>query len=75
MVCRNLEDVYELFLLGTLGREGDLEINEHLSRGCPNCIYQLREATLTLYLLAQTATPARLKPKQTSRLMRRLKKK
>jgi Fe-S oxidoreductase len=75
MVCRNLEDLYELSLLGTLEGEEAREIAEHVARGCPNCIYQLREATLTLYLLAGTAKPARLKPKQKSHLLRRLKKK
>lgn len=75
MVCRNLDDVFELFLLGTLDREEGSQINEHLLRGCPNCIHQLREATLTLYLLAQTTKPARLRPKQKSQLLHRLRKK
>jgi len=75
MVCRNLDDLYELFVLGTLDGGDGREIAEHVSRGCPTCIYQLREATLTLYLLAQTAKPARLKPKQKSHLLHRLKKK
>ena len=75
MVCRNLDDLYELFVLGTLDGGDGREISEHVSRGCPNCIYQLREATLTLYLLAQTAKPARLNPKHKSHLLRALKKK
>jgi hypothetical protein len=75
MVCRNLEDLYELFVLGALDSGEGREIAEHVSRGCPNCIYQLREATLTLYLLAQTVIPARPRPKQKSHLLRALKKK
>ncbi len=75
MVCRNLEDVYELYLLGTVDGPESRDISEHLARGCPNCIHQLRDATLTIYLLGQTVKPARLNPKRKSRLLHRLKKK
>jgi hypothetical protein len=75
MVCRNLEDLYELYVLGTLDAGDGRDIPEHVSRGCPFCLLQLREATLTLYLLAGTVKPARLKPKQKSHLLNRLKKK
>jgi hypothetical protein len=74
MVCRNLEDLYELYVLGTLDAGEGRDLSEHVSRGCPYCLHRLREATLTLYLLAGTAKPARLRPKQKSHLLHRLKK-
>lgn len=74
MGCQYLEDLFELYLLGTLCR-GDLAaVDEHLARGCPNCLEQLREAALTVYILAQPARAARLDPKHKSQLLRRLRK-
>jgi len=75
MGCQYLEDVYELYLLGTASGEDCASVSEHLERGCPECIEHLREAALTVYLLGQPARPARLDPKQKSRLLRRLRKK
>jgi predicted anti-sigma-YlaC factor YlaD len=74
MGCQYLEDLFELYLLGTLCREDLAAVDEHLARGCPNCLEQLREAALTVYILAQPARAARLNPKRKSQLLRRLRK-
>ena len=74
MGCQYLEDLFELYLLGALCREDVPAVEEHLARGCPQCLEQLREATLTVYLLAQPARPARVNPKHKSKLLRRLSK-
>jgi predicted anti-sigma-YlaC factor YlaD len=75
MGCQYLEDLHELYLLGTLAAEDAAGVTEHLQRGCPACFENLRQATLTVYLLSQTTRPARLDPKSKSRLLRRLRKK
>jgi predicted anti-sigma-YlaC factor YlaD len=75
MGCQYLEDLYELYLLGALSPQDSAAVGEHLERGCPSCFENLREATLTVYLLSQPARPARLDPKAKSRLMRHLHKK
>jgi hypothetical protein len=72
MVCRNLGEKYELFLLGALSPGESAEITEHLSRRCADCLAHLREASLTVYLLAQSARPARPDPKLKSDLLKRL---
>jgi len=74
MGCQYLEDLFELYLLGALCAEDVAAVDEHLARGCPQCLEQLREATLTVYLLAQPVRPARLDPKHKSRLLRRISK-
>jgi len=75
MGCQYLEDLYELYLLGALSPQDSAAVGEHLERGCPSCFENLREATLTVYLLSQPARPARPDPKLKSRLMRHLHKK
>jgi hypothetical protein len=72
MVCRNLGEKYELFLLGALSREDAAEISEHVLRGCEDCLAHLREASLTIYLLAQSTRPVRPDPKLKSGLLKRL---
>jgi predicted anti-sigma-YlaC factor YlaD len=74
MGCQYLEDVFELYLLGALCREDLAAAEEHLARGCPDCLEHLREAALTVYLLTQPARPARLDPKHKSQLLRRVRK-
>jgi len=74
MGCQYLEDLFELYLLGTLCHEDLATVEEHLARGCPQCVEQLREAALTVYLLAQPARAARPDPKHKSKLLRRLSK-
>jgi anti-sigma factor RsiW len=74
MGCQHLEEVYELFLLGTLPAQEGGEVRAHLERGCPNCLERVREAGKSIYLLAQMARPRRLHPKWKSRLLRRLRK-
>lgn len=75
MDCQHLDELYELFLLGALADETSVEISEHLGRGCPRCLEQLREATLSVYLLCRTTRQSRPSPKVKSRLLRRLHKK
>lgn len=75
MVCQYLEDLYELYLLGTLGEEDAAAVGEHLERACPSCLENLREAALTVYLISRTARLARPDPKSKSHLLRRLHKK
>jgi hypothetical protein len=75
MGCQYLEDLHELYLLGTLGAQDAAAVAEHLERGCPPCFENLREATLTVYLFSQTVRPARPDPKLKSHLLRRLHKK
>jgi len=75
MGCQYLEDLYELYLLGTLGEEDSTALDGHLERGCPSCLEGLHEAALIICLLTQTVRPARLNSKHKSRLLRRLRKK
>ncbi len=70
MGCQYLEDLFELYWLGALCREDLASVEEHLARGCPTCLEHLREAALTVYLLAHPARPARLDSKRKSRLLR-----
>jgi hypothetical protein len=74
MGCQYLEDLHELYLLRTLAAEDAAAVAEHLARGCPACFDNLRDATLTVYLLSQTVRPARLDPKRKPHLLRRLRK-
>ncbi len=75
MGCQYLEDLHELYLLGTLAAGDSAVVAAHLQHGCPSCLENLREATLTVYLLSLTVRPARLDPKLKSHLLRRLRKK
>jgi hypothetical protein len=75
MGCQYLEDLHELYLLGTLAAGDAAVVAEHLQRGCPSCLENLREAVLTVYLLSQMVRPARRDPKLRSHLLRRLRKK
>ena len=72
MVCPYLEDLWELYLLGVLGAEDAITVSEHLATGCPRCLEQMREATLTVYLLAYTGRTVRPHPKSKASLLRRL---
>jgi hypothetical protein len=74
MGCEHLDDLYELYLLGALDNGRGAIIREHLEQGCPYCIEHVREASLTIYLLAQLAPPARLGPKGKIQLLNRLRK-
>jgi len=70
--CRHLEDVYELFLLGALSEEGSLELREHLTQGCVQCLARVKEAARTVYLLSLSARPASPGPKAKAELLRLL---
>lgn len=74
MDCRHLEDVYELFLLGALSDEDSLQLREHLTEGCEDCLERVKEAARTVYLLSLTAKPASPGPKAKADLMRLLRK-
>jgi hypothetical protein len=72
MVCSNLEDLWELYLLGVLAAEDANTVSDHLASGCPHCLEQMREATLAVYLLAQTGGTVRPHPESKASLLRRL---
>jgi hypothetical protein len=71
---RHLDDIYELFLLGTLPGEDAAAVRDHIERDCSHCLVQLREATEAVYLLGLMTPRARLDPKQKSQLLRRVSK-
>jgi len=73
--CRHLEDIYELFLLGTLEEEDSLQLREHLAPGCGHCAHRLKEAARTVYLLSLTGKPVAPGPKLKTDLLRMLKNK
>jgi len=72
--CQHLDQIYELFLLGALSAEEDATVQEHVERGCPYCLEQLREAALTVYFLTWPGRVERPDPKLKSALLRRLRK-
>ncbi len=74
MVCQYLEDLLELYLLGITSPEESSTIADHLSTGCANCLGQLRDAALTVYLVSQPKKPRKLDPKWRTSLLRRLRK-
>jgi hypothetical protein len=71
----HLDEIYEAYLLGVLDRGDRAKVQEHLERDCPNCLEQLREATLSVYVLCQMARPVRPAAERRSQLLRRLRKK
>ena len=75
MGCQHLEDLYELFLLGTLPAEECAIIREHVERECRNCLASLQEATQTLYLFSLMTRQARPSPSIKTRLLRGVRKK
>ena len=75
MVHQHLDEVYELYLLGSLDPKDSAPIREHLERGCRDCLEHLREATLSIYLLCQSAPPVRPGAQAKSQLLRRLRRK
>jgi predicted anti-sigma-YlaC factor YlaD len=75
MDCQHLDEIYELYLLGALDEDDSARVQEHLERGCPNCLEHLREAALAVYFLCLTARPVRPRPQRRSQLLRRLRKK
>ena len=72
MDCQYLENLYELFVLGSLEVSDAALGREHLNRQCPECLHGLRQAMLTLVALLQMAKPVRSNPKLKSRLMERI---
>jgi hypothetical protein len=72
MDCQHLDDLYELFLLGTLPTEAADELRNHLEGGCPSCLERIREAAQTVYLLCLRSKSARLHPQRKSQLLHRL---
>ncbi len=69
---QHLDEVYELFLLGTLPAEESAVVREHLERGCSDCLDRLREATQTVYFLSFTTRRAQPDPKLKTHLLRRV---
>ena len=74
MVYQHLDESFELYLLGALDREESAKIEEHLERGCPDCLETLHEAALSVYLLCQRVRPVRPSAQHKSQLLRRLRK-
>ncbi|HLW80265.1 MAG TPA: hypothetical protein VKU44_11775 [Terriglobia bacterium] len=75
MVHQHLDDIYELYLLGTLEPKDSAPIQEHVAGGCRECLEQLGEAALSVYLLCQTTRPVRPAAQAKSQLLRRLRRK
>jgi hypothetical protein len=67
MTCQELEDMFELYALGTLEPTEKQEIEAHLIRGCQNCQRTLADAlalnTGVLSFVPQASPPRRLKPR------------
>ena len=74
MGCQHLEDLYELFVLGTLAEPSAEELRAHLETGCEACRQRVRDATLTVYLLSLRTKTARPDPKLKSQLLQRVRK-
>ncbi len=74
MGCQYLDELYELFALGTLEGEKALDLRDHLERNCPYCVAHFREATQTVYLLISLARPSRPDPKRKREIVRSVRK-
>lgn len=74
MGCQHLDDIYELYLLGSTAREESAEISGHLERDCAYCLDHLREAAQVVYLLSLNSAAVRPGPRHKAELMRRVKK-
>ena len=72
MGCQHLEELYELFLLGSLSEPASADLREHLARGCPQCAARMREATETVYLLGLAPKPTRPHPRVKAELLRQI---
>ena len=72
MGCQHLEELYELWLMGSLSVQGSLDLHDHLGRGCPHCLARLREAAETVYLLGLGSKPARPNPRVKAELLRQI---
>jgi hypothetical protein len=64
-----------LFLLGALSQEDSLQLREHLSQGCNQCLERLKEAARTVYLLSLAVKPVSPGPKAKANLLRLVKNK
>jgi len=72
MDCRNLDDVYELFLLGLLKPKEAAEVKEHVERGCAYCVDHLREAAQSVYFVLSGAKPRKPPQPAKSEILRSL---
>jgi hypothetical protein len=70
MGCQHLDDFYELYLLGAHQGKAAQEIQEHVERGCPDCLDHLREAAQVLYALSRSVKPARPDPGSRARCLK-----
>jgi len=64
-----------LFLLAALSPEESLQLREHLSQGCNQCLARLKEAARTVYLLSLAVKPVAPGPKAKGNLLRLVKNK
>ncbi len=72
MVCRHLEEGYEIYLLGALDHSEQEELHQHVLEGCAACTAELREAAENLYWFLQNVAPVRPSTAMKSRLLQRL---
>lgn len=72
MGCQHLEEVYELWWLGALAEQGARDLQEHLARGCPQCLARIRDAAETVYVLGLSSKPVRPHPRVKAELMRQI---
>jgi anti-sigma-K factor RskA len=54
MTHSEMEELYELFVLGTLERESAADIEQHLREGCQHCATKVREATSLMAAFGST---------------------
>lgn len=74
MGCQHLDDIYELYLLGSVAAEESAEISGHVERNCLYCVDRLREALQVVYLLGLNSGAVPPSPKRKAELLRRVKK-
>lgn len=75
MVCQDIEETYELYLIQALTSEDYATVRDHVERGCAECAKGLREAALCICFLCLSAPPARPAPKRRNQLLERLRRK
>lgn len=72
MGCQYLEELYELWLLGSLSERSASDLRDHMARGCPHCLERVREAAEMVYIFGLASKPARPHPRVKSELLRRV---
>lgn len=65
-----LEELCDLFVLGTLPPDEDILVRQHLDRHCPHCQASVRRSAVTVYALLEACRPVKLIPKKAELLHR-----